>query len=305
MLFRPYFRVLPRVRFYTTTRPAAGCIARTSLMLLLLVLFAARLWAQERDTVLIEVQLVSTQERILVEAVTQDSTLLLPTEPLYKLLGLGTPTSPRVTPEALQAAYPTTRVVWVRLEGRVYVFDQLEVLPASRRAKAEMVARSQNSYSLPVQSGPFAAFAVDDSLHKLLEAGYNFRGQVSVAGRVDDARSGSWGATLAPNAHLFLSYTDAVDRPPTVSGRIAAGPLWLSASATPHSPVDMSGLVRIKDVQVFASRQYTTITINRPAQVAFQLATNWEQHRTAARVSVGPSYASPFSFPVTQLSPKR
>lgn len=302
-MFRPYFRVLPRARFYVTTRPAAGCVGRTSLMLLLLVLFASRMWAQ--DTRLVEVVLTSTEERILVEAVTQDSTLLLPTEPLYKLLGLGTPTSPQITPEALQAAFPTTRIVWVKLESRLYVFDQLEVLPASRRAKAEMVARSQHSFSLPVQSGPFASLAVDDSLHKLLEGGYNFRGQVSVAGRVDDARAGSWAMALAPSSHLFIAYQDGTHSPPTVSGRIAAGPLWLSASATPNSPLDLSGLVRIKDVQVFASRQYTTITINRPAQVAFQLATNWEQHRTAARVSVGPSYASPFSFPVTQLNPKR
>jgi hypothetical protein len=270
------------------------------------LLLAFLLAVAPSDTTLVEVMLVSTQERILVEAVTQDSTLLLPTAPLYKLLGLGTPTSPLITPAALQAAYPTTRVVWAPLESRVYVFDQLEVLPASRRAKAEMVARTQSVYSLPVQSGPFAAFAVDDSLHKLLEAGYNWRGRVAVAGRVDDARAGSWGATLAPNSHVFVSYTDAVDRQPTISGRVAAGPVWLSTTYTPHSPVDMSGLVRIKDVLLFASKQYGVLTINRPYSVAFQLATNWEQHRTAARVSVGPSsYASPFGFPVTQLSPKR
>jgi hypothetical protein len=253
------------------------------------------------DTVLVEAILVSTQARILIEAVTQDSTILLPADPLYQLLGLGTPASSRVTPELLQAAYPSTRIVWVPLEGRLYVFDPLETLPASRRAKAEVAARMQNSFSLPVQSGPFAAFAVDDSLHKLLEAGYNWRGRVAVAGRVDDAKAGSWGATLAPNSHVFFSYTDAVARPPTMSGRIAAGPLWLSASHTPHSPVDMSGLFRVGDVQVFASKQYGVLTINRPSQVAFQLATNWEQHRTAARVSVGPSYASPFSFPTTTL----
>jgi hypothetical protein len=268
----------------------------------MITLLAFLLALAPTDSVLVEVVFVPTQEKMIVEAVTQDSTLLLPTEPMYKLLGLGTPTRPRITPEALQAAYPTTRIVWVPLEGRLYVFDPLEAFPATRRAKAEVVARSQAAFSLPVQSGPFAALAVDDSLHALLDVGYSYRGRVAVAGRVDDAGAGSWGATLAPSSHLFVSYTDAVERPPTVSGRIAAGPLWLSASYTKDAPLDAAGLLRFGDVQFFASRQYGVITITRPSSVAFQLATNWEQHRTAARVSVGPSYASPFGFPVTSLT---
>jgi hypothetical protein len=266
------------------------------LMVRLLVLLAG-----QPDTVLVEVILVEAQQRVLIEAVTQDSTLLLPTAPLYELLGLGTPTSPHITPESLQRAYPTTRVVWSPLEGRLYVFDPLSAFPESRRAHAEIVMRSQAAFSLPIQSGPFAALSVDDSLHALLDAGYDWRGRVSVAGRVDDTKAGSWGATIAPNPHVFLNYQDGTARPPTVSGRIAAGPFWFSASATPHSPLDMSGLIRFGDVQAFASRDYGIVTMTPAPQWSAQIARNWRTGQTATRISVGPSYASPFSFPITTL----
>lgn len=264
--------------------------------------FLALLLMPPPDSVLVEVQLSSTQERIIIEAVVEsDSALQLPAGPVYQLLGLGPPPAASISLASLQAAYPTVAFVWMPTEMRVVIIDRLEILPASRRAHAEIVMRSQAAFSLPVQSSSFASFAVDDSLHKLLEAGYTYRGKLAVAGRVDDQRAASWGATLAPSSHLFLTYQDATARPPTVSGRIAAGPFWLSSTFTPHSPLDMSGLIRIKDVQAFASRDYGIVTLNRPSQVAVQLATNWVQHRTAARVSFGPSYASPFSFPVTTL----
>jgi hypothetical protein len=257
------------------------------------------------DSVLLSVELSSTAEKIIVEGIAQDSTLLLAAGPVYQLLGLGLPPTPWVSLTELQAAYPSVAFIWSPQEMRVLILDRMEVLPASRRAKAEIVARSQAAFSLPVQSAPFAALAVDDSLHGVFDAGYSYRGQAAVAGRVDDAGTASWGATVAPNSHVFVTYTDAVARPPTMSGRIAAGPLWLATTYTPRSPLDLSGLLRIKDAEFYASRDYGVLTINQPHQLAVQLATNWKQHRTAARVSVGPSFASPFAFPVTTLTPKR
>jgi hypothetical protein len=264
-------------------------------------LLALILLAYPQDSVLVDVQLSTTQEHTLVEAVAgPDSALQLPAGPVYQLLGLGTPPAPWVSLASLQAAYPTVAVVWVRSEMRVVIIDRMEVLPASRRAHAEIVMRSQAAFSLPVQSAPFASIAVDDSLHKLLEAGYSYRGQAAVAGRVDDQRAASWGVTLAPNSHVFVTYQDATARPPTVSGRIAAGPLWLSSTFTPHSPLDMSGLFRFRDVQVFASRDYSVATWQGSPWSA-QIARNWKTGRTATRISFGPSYASPFSFPITTL----
>jgi len=254
------------------------------------------------DSVLVDVQLSTTQEHILVEAVAgPDSTLQLPSGPVYQLLGLGIPPAPWISLASLQRDYPTVAFVWQRSEMRVVIIDRMEVLPASRSAKAEIVARTQMAFNMPVQSGPYAALAVDDSLHKLLEAGYSFRGRVAVAGRVDDARAGSWGASVIPNSHLFASYQGGTRSPPIVSARVSAGPFWISTTYTSHRPLDLSGLVRFGDVQFYAAKEYGVVTLNRPNQLAVSLATNWVQHRTAARVSVGPTYASPFQFPTTTL----
>jgi hypothetical protein len=250
------------------------------------------------------VTLSTTAERILVEAVAgPDSALSLPAGPIYELLGLGTPPTSWISLQSLQAAYPMAAFVWQRSEMRVTIIDQIGVLPASVRARAEVMSRAQQAmvaYSLPMTSAPYASLAVDDSLHAMLDAGYSFRGRAAIAGRVDETRAGSWGASLAPNSHVYASYQGGTARPPTVSARVSAGPFWLSATATPHSPLNMSGLVRFGDVQVFASRQFSSVVINRPSQVAVQLAHDWEMHRTAARVSVGPTYASPFGFPSTR-----
>jgi hypothetical protein len=260
----------------------------------------------EARTVLVQVVLVSTNERVLVEAVlTADSTLYLPTEPVHELLGIGGPSGQLVTVAELQAAYPTAQVVWVPSELRVLIFDPLEVFAATRKARAESVARTQVAFNLPVQSGPFASIAVDDSLRGVLDLGYSYRGRASFAARVDDRGAGSWGVTVAPDPRLFLTITDATQGPLTVSGRVAAGPVWLSTSYTPDRPVDVAGLVRFRDVQFFASRQYGVLTYNRSSQWTVQVAHHWEQQRTAARISAGPSWASPFSFPVTSLTARR
>jgi hypothetical protein len=255
------------------------------------------------DSVLVEVTLSTTAERILVEALAgPDSALQLPAGPIYELLGLGTPPSQWISLTSLQAAFPTVGFIWVRSEMRVAIIDRMEVLPASLRAKTETMSRTQQAitYSLPMQSAPYAALAVDDSLHAMLDAGYSFRGRAAVAGRVDETRAGSWGASVAPNSHVFASYQGGTARPPTVSGRVSAGPFWLSATATPHSPVEMSGLIRFGDVQVFASHDYGVVTWQGSPWTA-QVARNWKTGRTATRFSIGPSYASPFSFPITTL----
>jgi hypothetical protein len=46
MRVRPYWRVLPRARFYVAKRPRAGCIATTSVVVLLLLLSARSLFSQ-------------------------------------------------------------------------------------------------------------------------------------------------------------------------------------------------------------------------------------------------------------------
>lgn len=252
------------------------------------------------DSLLVEVKLVDAQTSVLVQAVlSDDSTLHLPTPPMSELLGVSF-SAPWIAVTELQAAYPATRIVWEPRTLRVLVFDPQRSLPATRAVYAEIVARTQAAFLLPVQSGPFVALAVDDSLHTLLDVGYSFRGRAAFAGRVDETGAGSWALIAAPSSHVFLSYQDGVYQPPYVSGRVSAGPFWLSASATPHSPVEMSGLIRFRgDVQAFASRQYAVVTINRSHQLAVSVAYDWVRHRTAARVSAGPAYASPFQFPVT------
>lgn len=256
-----------------------------------------------QDTLLVSVELVDAQQQIMVEAVLDaDSTLRLPARPVADLLGIGAPAGQWITVGALQRAYPTVRFAWLPLELRVLVFDPLEVLPATRRVRQAVMARARMAFQLPIQSGPFAALAVDDSARALLDAGYSYRGRFALAGRVDDRGAGSWGVTLAPSAHLFLSYADGVDRPPNVSGRIAAGPLWLSAASTPGSTVDVAGLMHVGAVQVFASREYGVLTITPSSQWTVQLAHHWPTARTAMRFSVGPAYANPFTFPVTSLS---
>src|SRR5207237_686055 len=110
-----------------------------------------------------------------------------------------------------------------------------------------------------------------------------------------------WSASAAPSPHLFLNYAGGTGQPPQVGGRVRAGPVWISASYVPQREVEVAGLVRIGVVQTFASRQFGVLTVTPPAsQVTLQVARRWADGRTAARLSVGPSYASPFSFPLTR-----
>jgi hypothetical protein len=286
---------------------------RTALAVLLLT--ATRVAAQDTVRVearlaLIEVVLVQTSQRILVEGalLAPESTLHLPTEPVYRLLGItDTPTRLYVTVAALQSQWPTTRVVYVPLEQRVLIFDPLNALPATRRVNDAVALRTQRSFgALPVHAGPFASVAVDDSAHGVVDVGYSYKGRASVAGRVDDRGAGFWGVTIAPDSRLFLTYNDGADAPPLFSARVSAGPLWISATYGPEREPDAAAFVRVSNgVQLYASKQYGVVTINPSPLLTVQLAHQWESQRTAARVSAGPSWASPFAFPVTSLTARR
>jgi hypothetical protein len=262
-----------------------------------LLLFGSPAAAQ--DTTLVEVMLVETRERITVEAVVTDSTVRLPGTALRDLLGVSF-VGPWVSLDQLRTQYPTLVVQWRPAELRVLVFDEASVLPATRTFREQHRASAFNAVAVPIYSGPFLSAAVDDSLRAAVDGGYNFRGRFVVAGRLDNRGAGSWGVTLAPTPHVFLDYQDGVYRSPTVSGRLAAGPLWLFSAYTPTHPVELAGLLRIRDVQIFASRDFGAVTWQGGLK-SIQIAHTWQTGRTAARISLGPVPVSPFSFPSTTI----
>lgn len=263
--------------------------------LLLLMLLAPR------DTVLVEVFAVTTNERVTVEAV-QDSTLWLPATALRELLGIPPPPSPWISLGQLQSSYPSVVVRWVPAEARVLIFDELGVLPATRRFRQTNRATSIGTVGIPAYSGPWAAASVDDHRRALLEGGYWWRSKVALAGRVDDRGTNQWTVSASPTSRVFLSAIGGSRQRPQLTGRIQAGPVWLYTNYIEHRPLEVAGLVQGGPVQLFASRQYGVLTITPTSQVSVQFAQTWQMHRTAIRVAVGPSYASPFTFPVTQLS---
>src|SRR5437899_9913594 len=109
------------------------------------------------DTLLVDLILVGSGQRVTVEAVVQpDSTLLLPARDVYAFLGLGVPTTEWTTVGALGTLYPTVRFSWVPRELRVLVEDGLGVLPVSRalRAAVERAARGGPGLTL-LRGGPF------------------------------------------------------------------------------------------------------------------------------------------------------
>src|SRR5437773_5725838 len=83
----------------------------------------------------------------------------------------------------------------------------------------------------------------------------------SLATRVDDRGTTQWGLSAAPSSHLFLSGTGGTQQAPQVSGRLAAGPLWISASVTRHQSPDVAGLLRVGPMFVFASRAFVVLTL--------------------------------------------
>jgi hypothetical protein len=268
-----------------------------------LFLFAHSLFAQDttRTRVLVEVRLITTGESLIAEGeVRADSALLLPSEPIAKLLGV-TFVSPIVTPWELEAAYPDVKVVFETANMRVLIYDKLNVLPASRRATAAVIARAQDQGTLPVQSAPFVAVAVDDSARVMADVGYAWKGRIAVMGRIDRTRASSVAVSLAPTSHVFVSANKGPDGPVSTTARVSLGPLWVSSSYAPHAPVDVAGVVRVKDITVYSSMQYAVATYSGPHSTNVQVAHAWtqQQRTTAVRVSVGPSWASPISFPQT------
>jgi hypothetical protein len=253
------------------------------------------------DTVLTEILLVTTSERIVVEAIQEDSTLLLPALALHDLLGVAFP-MPWVSLDQLRRAYPTLVVQWSKEMNQVAIFDELHVLPATRRFYESHRAHAFGTAAIPAYSGLFGAFSVDDQKRALLDLGYLWKGRVSLAGRVDDAGVGQWNVSVAPWSRLFLNAMGGTGQPTSLSGRVQAGPVWISTSYTEHRPVEVAGLVRHGAVQAFASTQYGVLTLSPPGPVTVQLAQRWVDHRTVGRISFGPTFASPFSFPVASLS---
>jgi len=255
-----------------------------------------------RDTVLVELHLVPTNERITVEAIQQDTVLYLPTTALHELLGIPPPPSPWISVGALQRTYPTTVIRWVPAESRVLIWDELSVLPAVKRFHEQHRATAFGTAPIPTISGPWGSFAVDDQRRALLDAGYLWRGRVQVAGRVDDRGVTQWNASAVPNAHVFLSSTGGTKQPTQVSTRLMLGPVWILSTYTPYRPLEVAGLVRGGPVTAFASTQFGVLTITPSSQWTVQLAQRWADHRTVGRLSFGPTFASPFGFPVSSLS---
>jgi len=265
------------------------------------LLLVVGLWVP-RDTVLVELYLVPTAARMVAEAVEDDSTLLLPANALHELLGIPPPPSPWVSLAALRRAYPTIVVRWSPEMGQVAIWDELNVLPAVRKFRESYRAAALGAIPLPQFSGPYGAFSVDDQHRALAELGYLWKGRVSLSGRVDDRGVGQWTASAAPTPHLFVSGLGGTTQPTTVTGRVQAGPLWFLTSYVPHQSLDVSGLVRLGPVQMFAGRQFAVLTLHPTGQLVVQAARSWRTHRTVARLSFGPYPASPFSFPVASLS---
>jgi hypothetical protein len=258
----------------------------TSLLLLRLLM--------PSDTVLVEIFAVTTNERVTVEAIQQDSTLWLPSTALHDLLGIPPPPTPWLTVKALQAAYPMTVVRWNPREGRVLIWDDLGIFPITRRFRETHRASAFGTAPIPLYSGPYASFAADDREHHVTDVGYTWRSRLSVTGRYSSALGSAWGVTLAPSSRLYLNYSDGTGQSPTASVRFMTGPAWALANWTPER-WSLDALVRVGPVSVFGSTRETfALTINA-APVGVQAG--WTGHRKTVRLTYGPIPPSPFMVP--------
>jgi len=247
-----------------------------------------------RDTVLVELLSVSTSARMVVEAIESDSTLLLPSSALHDLLGVTSPTA-WVSVGQLRTAYPTITVRWSREMNQVAVWDDLHVLPATRKFYEQHQTSARGSVPIPIQSGPFFAIAGDERSHYATDIGYNWRGRFAVQGRHSSELGSMWAVTTAPSPLLFLAYAGGDRQPAMVSARIAAGPIWVSPTWQQGRALGADGLVMLGPIKVFAStRNVYVITIQgRGGDLQVARAAG----RTSARISWGPLPASPFSPP--------
>src|SRR5206468_4154537 len=122
-------------------------------------------------------------------------------------------------------------------------------------------AAAFKTVAIPQYSGVFGAFAVNDQRRALLDLGYLWKGRVSLAGRVDDAGVSQWNVSAAPWSRLFLNASGGTSQPISVSSRVQAGPVWVSATYAEQRPLEVAGLVRLGAVQVFASRTFGVLTV--------------------------------------------
>jgi len=251
---------------------------------------------------IVDVELAGTGLATTVEAVvTADSTLLLPAADVAAFLGIARPTTPWLTPADITRAYPTVTVTFVPRLGRVVVSDPAGALPASRAFAARIEREGRNAPPLTVvQSGPFLAVAADNTAvgNTRVDAGYSWRGKLAVALARSSTTGAAWSVGVAPSPVVFLTYSGGRSQPAAVSGRLAKGPLWVAPawSATDRA-LRVDGLVAVGRVAVFASTRRTyVVTIHGPGG---DLQVGRSAGVTAARFSVGPIPASPFSFPIT------
>jgi len=256
----------------------------------------------QRPTLLVDVQLVGVESRVMEAVLAQDSTLLLPTDELGALLGVSLPRAgPWTALTALRAAFPSLRVTVSLRALVVYVEDDLEVLAATRNVREKQRRIAQRAPPI-YPTGPSFALSVDDRGASVGEASYSLRGRVFA-----QVRSGSlwyrpasvppgttsWALSVIPTSALFLAVSDGDHQLPQATGRLTVGPAWLSAMWTPEQYA-VDGLVTVGRLSLFASsRNSYAVTLRAP--VAVQIGRTGRT--TTARVSVGPVFPSPFSPP--------
>jgi hypothetical protein len=245
------------------------------------------------DTVLTEILLVETRARVVVEAIAQDSMLLLPASALADLLGVQL-IGPWVSLARLRQAYPTIVVRWAQELAQVQIWDELSTLPAVKRFHEQHRATAFGTAPIPVYSGPYASFAADDREHHVTDVGYTWRSRLSVTGRYSSALGSAWGITAAPSSRLYLNYSAGTRQPPTASVRLMTGPAWALASWTPER-WSLDALVRVGPVSVFGSTRETfALTINA-TPVGVQAG--WTGQHKTLRLTYGPIPPSPFMVP--------
>lgn len=262
-------------------------------VLLLAVMPAAQ------DTTLVEIVLVGTGRQTTVEAiVARDSTLYLPGRDVAAFLETPLPPVLWITLTDLAAAYPPVGFTFRPRELRVVVDDPQHVLPASRSFYAGIERRAQGALPLAsVRSGPFLAFAADDSARSLVDVGYTWRGRVALTARQSSVTGTAWALSLAPVPAFYLNVTHRQST--HVSARLATGPVWIAPTYSDATrQVGADALVAVGGVTLFASTRDVWLVTIRGRAGDLQLGRS--RGVTAARVSWGPLFPSPFSFPITR-----
>jgi hypothetical protein len=262
--------------------------------LLLLAMMPAA--ARAQDTIIVELVLVGAARQTVEAFLASDSTLHLPSREVAAFLDTPMPPVPWITLTDLAAAYPPVRFTWRPRELRVVVDDPQRVLPASRSFYAGVERRARGALPLAsLRSGPFLAFAADDSARSLVDVGYSWRGRVALTARQSSTTGTAWALSIAPVPAFYVAITH--QQSTRVSARLATGPVWIAPTyADGHADVD--ALVAVDGVTLFASTRDVWLLTIRGRAGDLQLGRS--RGVTAARVSWGPLVPSPFSFPTTR-----